>query len=516
MNLFKSFATISGFTLLSRITGLLREILVARAFGASGLTDAFNIAFRLPNLLRRLFAEGAFSQAFVPILSEYHQKEGREGTFNLIQMVTVVMFWALLVVIILGVLGAGVLVSLIASGFASKGILFDQARLMTQIMFPYIGFMSFVAMASGILNVYAKFAIPAFTPILLNLSFIGVAFFFPQNIMALAWAVILGGALQLLIQIPALKKIGMLPSLSFRHLFNLRAALSNKGVKKVLKQMLPAILAVSVAQISLIINTNIASHLTEGSVSWLSYADRLMEFPTALLGVALSTILMPTLSKAVHSNNPERYSELLDWGLKLVLILSVPAALTLWFYGKALAAGLFHYGKFDNHDVMMTYQALRCYGIGLIGLISVKILAPGFYAKQDIKTPVKIGLFILLFTQVLNYFLVPELQHAALALSIGLGACMNAFLLLIGLRYKGLYKTQTKWFLFMFKVSIAAILSAFMMHYFAQQIDWLGLKSQPVLRMFYLIGTLSVIALVYLATLYVLKVPLRALLKKKI
>ncbi len=501
MNVLKSLLTVSGFTLLSRVTGLIREVLVARAFGASGLTDAFNVAFRLPNLLRRLFAEGAFSQAFIPILSEYYHKQGKEPTKILIQNVAIVLFWALLLVVLIGIIGASYLVAAMASGFSEKKAIFDQAVIMTRIMFPYIACMSFVAMASGVLQIFGRFAIPAFTPVLLNLSFIAVALIYSQSIQALAWAVVLGGVLQLAIQLPALHKLGMLPPIH-RHIHQFYHALKHPGVLKILKQMLPATLAVSVSQISLIINTNIASHLVTGSVSWLSYADRLMEFPSAMLGVALSTILMPLLSKARQLDDPLEYSRLLDWGLQLVLLMSLPAALALYLYGLPLSATLFHYGKFSTQDVEMTRQALSFYGVGLLGLIAVKILAPGFYAQQDIKTPVKIGLCVLVLTQLLNYIFVPLYQHAGLALSIGLGALANALLLWLLLRHKKIYQTQYHhWSMFIIKVLIACASVAGLMYFFAHYIDWLGLQKHAVLRMVYLLGSVALIALVYIAVL---------------
>ncbi|MEO7031507.1 MAG: murein biosynthesis integral membrane protein MurJ, partial [Herbaspirillum sp.] len=298
MNLYKTLVTISGMTLLSRITGLIREILFARAFGASAYTDAFNVAFRIPNLLRRLFAEGAFSQAFVPILAEYKNQRGAVATKTLVDHVATTMIWSMLIVTALGILGAPLVVYLIATGFTDNPDAFAASVFMTRVMFPYIGFMSFVALSGGILNTWSEFRIPAITPVLLNLSLIaGILFLAPhlaQPIYAMAIAVFIGGVLQLALQIPALVKVGMLPRIAHNPLIGLR----DPGVQKVLKKMAPAVFAVSAAQISLMINTNIASRLVHGSVSWLSYADRLMEFPTALLGVALGTILLPSLAKA--------------------------------------------------------------------------------------------------------------------------------------------------------------------------------------------------------------------------
>ena len=380
MNLLKTLVTISGMTMLSRITGLIRELLIARAFGASGFTDAFFVAFRIPNLLRRLFAEGAFSQAFVPILAEYANKKGTNPARELIDKVATALVWTLVLVCVLGMVAAPGVVYLIATGFDRNGDVFDLSVLMTRIMFPYILFMSLVALAGGILNTWREFRIPAFTPVLLNISFIiaslFVAPYLEQPVLALAFAVFAGGLLQLAIQIPALIKIGMLPRISV----DIAGVFRSEGVRRVIRQMIPAIFAVSVAQISLMINTNIASRLAHGSVSWISYADRLMEFPNALLGVALGTILLPSLSKA-HANNDEReYSSLLDWGLRLTFLLALPASVMLMTLPVPFTATLFHYGKFSAVDVAMTSNALIAYGIGLIGLIVVRILAPGFYA----------------------------------------------------------------------------------------------------------------------------------------
>src|SRR5580765_1887332 len=372
MNLHKTLVAISGMTMLSRITGLAREILFARAFGASSYTDAFNVAFRIPNLLRRLFAEGAFSQAFVPILAEYKNQRGNAATRHLVDHVATVLIWTMLATSIIGILLAPVMVYFIATGLKYDQGAFDASVVMTRIMFPYIGFMAFVALAGGILNSWREFRIPAFTPVLLNLSFIVAALcvapYLDQPIYAMAFAVFVGGMLQVLLQIPALIKVGMLPRLYV----NPAISLADEGVKRVLKKMGPAVFAVSAAQISLMINTNIASRLTHGSVSWLSYADRLMEFPTALLGVALGTILLPSLSNAHAENDMAEYSALLDWGLRLSFLLAMPCAVGMATLADPLTATLFHYGQFDTLSVKMTGHALIAYGVGLTGLILVK------------------------------------------------------------------------------------------------------------------------------------------------
>ena len=489
MNLHRTLATVSGMTLLSRITGLIREFLVARTFGASVYTDAFFVAFRIPNLLRRLFAEGAFSQAFVPILAEYKNQQGNRATRVLTDHVATVMFWSLLAVSVLGVLFSPAIVLLMASGFSADPLAMSLSTTMTRIMFPYILFMSLVALAGGILNTWREFRVPAFTPVLLNLAFIAAAIFLaprlPQPVYALAIAVFIGGLLQLALQVPALRKIGMLPHIGK----NPWRALQDEGVRRVLKQMLPATFAVSAAQISLIINTNIASHLTDGSVSWLSYADRLMELPTGLLGVALGTILLPSLSKAHATGDADEYASLLDWGLRLTFLLAMPAAVALMTLSEPLTTTLFHYGKFDPTSVTMTARALVAYGVGLMGLILVKILAPGFYAKQDIRTPVKIGIGVLIATQLMNLLFVPWIAHAGLALSIGLGATANAGFLYLMLRRNGIYRPAPGWTMFLVKLLGALLLLAGVGLWVAGHFDWIAMRTTPWLR----IGALGLV-----------------------
>lgn len=504
MNLHKTLATVSGMTMLSRVTGLLRELLIARAFGASAYTDAFFVAFRIPNLLRRLFAEGAFSQAFVPILAEYKNQKGEAATKDLIDHVATVLMWTLLLTCVSGILAAPAIVYFIATGLKSEPSAFTSAVWMTRIMFPYIGFMAFVALAGGILNTWRNFRVPAFTPVLLNLSFIAasllVAPYLAQPIYALAFAVIAGGILQVAIQVPALYRIGMLPRFTFNPIFALR----NPGVRRVLKQMGPAIFAVSVAQISLIINTNIASRLENGSVSWLSYADRLMEFPTALLGVALGTVLLPSLSKAHATANDKEYSSLLDWGLRLCFLIALPSAIGLATLSEPLTATLFHYGKFDAQSVAMTGRALVAYGVGLIGLILVKILAPGFYAKQDIRTPVKIAIGVLIATQLMNILFVPWIAHAGLALSIGLGACLNAVFLYIGLRKRGIYVAQHGWGVFLAKLVGALFLLAGVALWTSGHFNWIALQAQPWLRVGALALVMAACGVTYFGALFVM------------
>lgn len=453
MNLLKALATVSSMTLLSRILGFVRDFVIARTFGAGMMTDAFFIAFKLPNLLRRMFAEGAFSQAFVPILGEYRNKRGEAETKRLVDHVATLLFLILLGVAALGVAGAPIIIYIAAPGFAADTTKFELTVTLTRICFPYIAFMSLVALAGGILNTWSRFALPAFTPVLLNVAFIGMALFaapyFDPPVLALGVAVLIGGALQLAIQLPALARIGMLPRFSL----NWR----DEGVRRIMLLMVPALLGVSVSQISLLINGIFASLFGDGRVSWLYYADRLMEFPAGMLGVALGTILLPSLSKYHAAENHEEYGRLLDWGLRLTLLLAAPAALGLALLSTPLIATLFHHGAFTAQDVMQTRNALVAYSIGLVGMILVKVLAPGFYARQDIRTPVRIAIISLVATQAMNVLFawLLGMEHAGLALSIGLAACINGGLLYHGLRSRGIYTPQPGWSAFYLKLSAA-------------------------------------------------------------
>lgn len=518
MNLLKAASTVSLLTLASRITGLLRDVLVASTFGASALTDAFNVAFRIPNLLRRMFAEGAFSQAFVPLLAAVRAKDGDEATHRLIDAVATVLFWALVFTCVLGVLGAPVLVFLLGEGLRDSGG-FDHAVLMTRWMFPYIGFMSLVALSAGILNTWKRFAVPAATPVLLNVAFIaatvyGVPLFRRwgiEPIYALAAGVMLGGVLQLAIQVPALARLGALPHIRLSPR-RIRDAWHHEGVRHVLKMMLPALLGVSVAQLSLIINTQIATQLGTGPVSWLFYADRLMEFPTGLLGVAVGVVLTPQLSARRASGDAQGYSDLMDWGLRLVVLLTVPCALALLVFPQPLIATLFHRGAFTAEDVQQTVVALQGYGAGLVGLVALKVLAPGFYAQQDMRTPVKVAIVVLTLTQLMNLVFVPLLGHAGLALSIGLGAIVNATWLLVGLRRRGSYTPVAGWWGFLLRVTVASAAMGALLWFAARQIDWLRLGEGW--RASSMAGVLLAAAAVYFGTLMATGLNLRQFARK--
>ena len=509
MSLVKAASTVSLLTLASRVSGLVRELLMAAMFGASAMTDAFNVAFRIPHMFRRVLGEGAFSQAFVPVLAATRAEQGDEAARRLIDRVATALSWVLVLTCVAGVLAAPLLVWALASGMRQEPRGFDAAVLMTRLMFPYIGFMSLVTLAAGVLNTWKQFAVPAATPVLLNLAMITAAWFgapwFRQQgvepIYAMALGVMAGGVLQLAVQLPALQRLGMLPRVGLRW-SALRQAWADPATTRVFRLMLPAVVGTSVAQISLVINTQIASYLAPGSVSWLSYADRLMEFPTALLGVALGVVLVPQLAAARAVDDAAKYSSMLDWGLRLVLLFSVPSAVALLTFSTPMVAALLHYGAFGARDLHQTAAAMTGYGVGLLGLVAIKVLASGYYASQDIRTPMKIAIAVLLLTQLLNIGLVPLLAHAGLALSIGIGALINAALLLRGLMRRGSYRPLPGWGAFALQVLAASALLAVFLMWAAGHFAWVALQAQPMLRIGLLVAALAVSALIYFLALW--------------
>jgi putative peptidoglycan lipid II flippase len=525
VNLLKAASAVSVMTLASRVTGLVRELLMASTFGSSALTDAFNVAFRIPNLLRRLFAEGAFSQAFVPVLASTRSTEGEKATKDLIDAVAVVLCWALLLTCSVGVVGAPVLVWVMASGLQSSSGAMDAAVFMTRCMFPYIACMSLVALSAGVLNTYKRFVLPAATPVLLNVAMIAAAWqgaplfarWGIEPMYAMAAGVMLGGLLQLGFQVPLLLRLGLLPRVSLRW-SGLKAATRTPGIGQILSLMFPALLGVSVAQISLIINTQIASHLGPGSVSWLSYADRLMEFPIALLGVALGVVLTPQMAAAKASADTHRYGAMIDWGLRWVVLLGLPCAVALVTFAQPLVTVLFHYGAFSARDVLQTAPALMGYGCGLIGLVAVKVLASAFYAQKDTRSPMRVALVVLVLTQVMNAVFVPlfkakGLGHAGLALSIGLGGCLNALLLWVLLVRKGEYRPAPGWGRFLLQAIAASALLAVFLLWVGTAISWLGWQHEPVYRLGLLVMVVLTACALYFSACMVAGLSLKAMLK---
>lgn len=517
MNLLRAASTISLFTLASRVTGLVREVVVAALFGAGATVDAFNVAFRIPNLLRRLFGEGAFTQAFVPVLAQTRAAEGDEVTHRLIDAVATMLFWALLATCAVGVIASPIIVWLMGAGLER----FDDAVVMTRWMFPYIGFISLVSLSSGILNTWRRFAVPAATPVLLNLSTITAAWLLSpwlkahgvEPIYSMAFGVLLGGVLQLAIQVPALRAIGALPriGLSWRAI---RAARVHPGVARVLRQMAPALIGVSVAPVSTMINTQIASHQGVGAVSWITYADRLMEFPTALIGVALGVVLIPQLSAAQGRGDLPAYSNLLDWGLRLVLLLALPCTVALLVFPHAMIATLFHHGAFTAAAVPQTAHALVGYGVGLVGIIAVKILAPGYYAKQDVRTPVRIAVVVLVLTQLMNLAFVPLFKHAGLTLSISIGALINAVWLFVGLRRSGQYQPAPGWGAFALRVVFATALLGALLGWAGHAIDWVRLGAHGWQRTAWLAACLGGAAALYFGALLATGLKLRDFMRR--
>jgi len=458
-------------TLLSRIFGLLRDIVIARYFGAGLGADAFFVAFKIPNYLRRLFAEGGFSQAFVPVLTEYKNLQAENEVQQLIDHVTGTLALVLFIISVVGVVAAPLLIMIFAPGFLDEGEKYGLAVSMLRVTFPYILFISLTALAGGILNTYGRFAVPAFTPVLLNVSLIACAIWLAphldQPVMALAWGVFIAGVAQLLFQLPFLQRIERFPRLAFRS--------RHDGVKRVITLMIPALFAVSVSQINLIVDLLIASFLQTGSISWLYYSDRLMEFPLGVFGVALATVILPSLSEQHAQGSGAGFSRLLDWALRWTLLVSVPATVGLILLAGPMLATLFHYGEFSARDVAMASRSLVSYAIGLSGFILIKVLASGYFSRQDTRTPVRIGVAAMLSNIILCLLLVFPLAHAGLALATSLAAFINAGLLFYYLRRKMVYRREGGWGVFLSRLALACGIMGGMLYWQVPAIDrWLA------------------------------------------
>ena len=455
----KSTSVVSAMTLLSRVLGLARDIVFARLFGAGIVMDAFFVAFKIPNLLRRFFAEGAFSQAFVPVFAEYKSTRTRAELKELADRVSGTLGLALFVVTLIGVVAAPILIMIFAPGFLGRGEQYDLATAMLRFTFPYILFISLTGLAGAMLNSFGKFAVPAFTPVLLNVVMISAAIWLeplmPRPGLGLALGVFLAGLVQLFFQLPFLRGIGMLP--------RPRWGWRDSGVRKIGRLMLPAIFGSSVAQINLLIDTLIASFLAAGSITWLYYADRMMEFPLGVFGVALATVILPGLSEQHAKKSRSDFSATLDWALRLVALIVVPAAVALLVLAAPILATLFFGGRFDAHDVAMSSYSLQAYSIGLLGFSLVKVLAPGYYSRQEMRTPVRIAVIALLVNIALNLLFVYTMiesgfsaPHAGLALATALAAALNAILLYRGLRKAGVYRPGDGWSWLVVRVGVAS------------------------------------------------------------
>lgn len=453
--LVKSTLVTGSMTLVSRISGLVRDVVLASFIGASAsvAADAFYVAFRIPNFFRRIFGEGAFSQAFVPVMSEYRSREDMAAARLFVSHMSAALGLALLILVLAGMVFSSGVVTVLAPGFLNDPEKFSVTVTMLQITFPYLLFISLVAMAAGIMNAYQQFAVPAFTPVLLNLCMIAAALVLAPmmegSAIALAWGVFLAGVLQLLFQFPALKRIGLLTTP--------KADWKDPGVRKVGKLMVPAIIGSSVAQINLLINTLLASFLVTGSVSWLYYSDRLMEFPLGIFGIALATVILPALSDTHQKRGPDEFSVLLDWGLRWCFLIGLPASVALILLAEPLVATIFQYGAFTAYDVIMAGQSLVAFSIGLPGLILVKVLAPGFFARQDTRTPARVAVISVSVNIVMSLLLFKPMAHVGLALAVSIAAYVNCGLLFWYLRREKVYTPQPGWTSYLARILLACM-----------------------------------------------------------
>ena len=456
--------------MISRILGFIRDVIIARYFGATAGADAFFVAFKIPNFFRRLFAEGAFSQAFVPVLAEAKEKRGKEAVKQLVNAISFRLGGILLLLTAFGVFGSSLWMMVFAPGFMDDPEKFALASDMLAITFPYLLLISLVAFSSAIMNTYNQFAVPAFTPVFLNLVLITFAVYVSPlldvPIMALAWGVLVAGVVQLLFHLPFLYKLGLLPHPTRK---------TDPGVGEVKRLMLPALFGVSVAQINLLVDTILASFLVTGSVSWLYYSDRLMEFPLGVFGVALATVVLPGLSKKAANENWQGFQQDLDSALRLVFLIGVPAMLGLLVLAEPLVVSLFHYGAFTDHDVSMAGASLMAYSFGLLGFILVKILAPAFYARKDMKTPVKVAIVALVANMIFNLILIGPFAHVGLAAATSISAFINAGLLYWYLRKQAVFIPQTGWLKLALQISLAsAVLVGFVLWLNPSVAQWLS------------------------------------------
>lgn len=491
-------------TLLSRVFGLLRDITLATFFGATGGTDAFLVAFKIPNFMRRLFAEGAFSLSFVPVFSEYKEKHDRAALKDLVDHVAGMLGGFLLVLALLGMIFAPALVYLFAPGFASNAAQLQLTAELLRITFPYIFFIALVAFAGGILNSFQQFAVSAFTPVLLNLCLIGSVFFlapyFEEPLMALAWGVAIAGLAQLLLQFPFLLKLGLMPIPKIKR--------GHKGVNKIIKLMIPAIFGSSVAQINLLLDTIIASFLVTGSVTWLYYSDRLLEFPLGILGIAIATVILPTLSQQHARASTESFNHTLNWALRLVVLITIPACVGLFIMAGPILTTLFEYGKFTANDTYFASLSLMAYMLGLPALVMIKILAPGYYARQDTRTPVRIGIIAMVSNMVMNIaFVVPLVMldyaapHIGLALATSVSAYINAGLLYTGLRNNNIFTPQDGWQAWLFRICTGtAAMAAVVVWLNPSAAQWSQWASHD--RLFHLASIIVSACLVYFVLLW--------------
>ena len=477
-SLARSTSTVGVMTLLSRVLGFLRDVIFAVIFGAGAGMDAFLVAFKIPNFMRRLFAEGAFAQSFVPVLSATKSQESEDDVKHLIDVVAGTLGLILIGITIVGVLAAPLLIYLFAPGFAHQEDQFALAVDLLRLTFPYLLFISLTAFAGGILNTYGRFSVPAFTPVLLNVCMIGAALllapYFARPEMALAVGVLLAGLVQLAFQLPFLAQLDRLP--------RPRWGWSHPQVRRILTLMLPILFGSSVAQLNLLLDTIIASLLASGSVSWLYYADRLMEFPLGVFSIAIATVILPSLSARHASKSAREFSDTLDWALRLLAVIGLPAMVGLFVMAGPLVTTLFNYRSFDGHDALMSQYALMAYALGFMAFSLVKVLVTGFFSREDSRTPVRCGVISLVCAMVMNIGFVGlatwmdwTAPHTGLALATSLGAFVNAGLLYRYLRRDGVYTPTSAWRRLILQVLAACVAMGGVLWFGAAQLEtWIA------------------------------------------
>ncbi len=491
--------------MISRILGFTRDLVLARMFGADAATDAFFVAFKIPNFLRRLFAEGAFSLAFVPVLTEYRTQRSHQELKDFVDKMAGTLGTVLLMATLVGVLAAPLLVLIFAPGFMLEAeAKYDLSVEMLYLTFPYLFFISLTAFSGGILNTHNRFGAAAFTPALLNISLILCALFLSRfmevPVVALAWGVLIAGVVQFSFQLPFLHQLGMVP--------RPRVAFRDRGVIRVMKLMVPALFGVSVSQLNLLLDTLIASFLVSGSISWLYYSDRLMEFPVGILAVGLGTVILPNLSRKHAEKSPQAFSDTLDWALRVTLLLGIPCAIGLLLLAGPMLATLFYSEAFTEHDVAMATRSLMAYSPGLLAIMLIKILAPGFYARQDTRTPVRIGIIAMVSNMVFNVVLVFPLAHAGLALATTLSSSLNAYLLYRGLRRDRVLIPSPDWMSLVVRALVAGgVMGGFLVWAIGGVDYWLNIGFWQ--RIGYLVFWIGCAAAIYFLVLLLMGVRLR-------
>jgi putative peptidoglycan lipid II flippase len=463
-SLFKSTSLVSAMTFISRILGFIRDMIAAQIFGATASVDAFYIAFKIPNFMRGLFAEGSFSQAFVPILSEYRETKEIADIKAFLRHMSAALGSVLLIITIIGVIAAPLIILIFAPGL--DPLRFQLSTDMLRITFPYLMLISLTAFSGAVLNSYNVFGVPSFTPALLNVSLIATALWLAPylhiSVESQAWGVFLAGVIQLCFQLPFLYRLGFLSKPKFDW--------QDEGVRRVLLLMLPALFGASVGQISLLLNTVFASFLPIGSVTWLYYSDRLAYFPLGVFGVALATVVLPHLSRKHAAKSPQQFNSALDWGIRCNLLIGIPAAFVLWVLAGPIIVTLFQYGKFSQFDVIMTKESVIAYTLGLPAFMLVKVLSAGFFARLDVKTPVKIGIIAIVVNVILNAVLIIPFKHAGLALATSISAWFNVFMLWFVLRKQNAYRPEPGWFLYLFRLVFANAVVVLFLYFYADDL----------------------------------------------